>query len=124
MRHPRGAKRDGLDPSDTLRPGLDIGRDILVHALERDTVIAEMRGGREVEVVDIARKAIPEAQTEFRLEIADLRNMDQHVGLQGRRSAHHGVGVDARHRKSEPEGQAPEEAIPVCADEVFDDVAI
>lgn len=39
-------------------------------------------------------------------------------------STNHGVGVDAWHSQSEPERQAPEEAIAVCTNEISDDPTV
>lgn len=64
--------RDVLYSRNTLCPGLNVGRDILVDAPKRNAVIAEVRRGGEVEVENVPCETVPKPKRESRLEVADL----------------------------------------------------
>jgi len=92
-----------LYASDTLCPSVNVCCDILVDALEGDTVVAEMRGRREVEIMYVSSETGSEPDGNGGLEMAYLKEsiiwMD---GDKGGGGAHHRVGIYAWDGESEP----------------------
>jgi hypothetical protein len=65
---------DLLDASDALCPSVDVRCDILIDALEGNTVVAEMRGRGEIEVVYVSSQAGSEPHGKSGLEVTYLRD--------------------------------------------------
>jgi hypothetical protein len=65
---------DLLDASDALCPSVDVRCDILIDTLERNTVVTEMGGGGEVEVVYVSSQAGSEPHGKSGLEVTYLRD--------------------------------------------------
>jgi hypothetical protein len=63
---------DLLDASDALCPSVDVRCDILIDALEGNTVVAEMRGRGEIEVVYVSSQAGSEPHGKSGLEVTYL----------------------------------------------------
>lgn len=93
-----------LYASDTLCPSVDVCCDILVDALEGDTVVAEMRGRGEVEIVYVSSETSSEPDGKGGLEMVYLKEsiiwMDGDEGKGN--GAHHRVGIYAWDGESEP----------------------
>lgn len=67
--------KDILDTSDTLCPSVDVCCDVLVDAMEGNTVVAEIGSGGEVEVVDVSSQAGSKPEGECRLKVANLKSV-------------------------------------------------
>jgi len=64
--------RNSLDASYTLCPRVYICCDILVDALDGDTVVAKIGSRREVEIIDVSSQTGPEPHGKGGLEVAYL----------------------------------------------------